>query len=789
MRLCRFVCAIAVALGCASAFAQAPANDHRAAAQIISGASGRVTGTNVNATKEPGEISNPFNVGGRSIWYAWTATSTESVRFDTVGTGFDTILAVYATNASGVFALIGAQDNPNTGFLDSSGGYLESRVNLAAPLTVGRTFFIAVDGFNSGTGALSGPVILNWNQLVGAPANDSFSAATALTGSQGGVSGRNHNGTKQNGEPNHAGNPGGRSVWFSWTAPAGGDVVIDTMGSTFDTLLAVYTGGNVNNLTLVAQNDDAVPLDLNGDGTNDSAFIFFSRVTFAAVSGTTYRIAVDGHNEGIAALTGSVSLHYYFASAPPANNDFASASVLTGAKGQIAGSNLGASKQSGEPDHATSLGGRSVWYQWTAPASGQVTFDTFGRHFDSVLAIYTGGAVNALTSVAVNDDVAAGVVQLSRASFAAAAGTVYHIAVDGWASAGVPVDFNPFTLNWELAVNAPTNDLFVQAQTLPGSSGSVTTSNTAAVFEQFEPLHGPMAGKSLWFRWTAPRDRDVTLDTAGSAFDTLLAVYGGNDFFSLTNVAFNDDADASNSFSRVTFAAAAGATYHVAVDGYNPGNGRGAENGLVVLNWLQTGQPPLNDHLTNAFLLAGLTGATNGASRDATTEPGEPDRGPLLPVASSWYRWTAPVDGWFTFDTAGGGLDTVLAVYEGTTFGLLFEAASNDNIDDNNPALGSRATFRATAGTAYSIAVDGGAGAQGDFTLRWAPAATLEVSMAGANLHATLRVAEGGFYTIESSTDLVNWTDAQTVDASSGAAVVDLGPLQPALQKFHRARR
>ena len=53
----------------------------------------------------------------------------------------------------------------------------------------------------------------------------------------------------------------------------------------FDTTLAVYVGSGVSSLTLMASNDD----DRAG-GTLTSA------VTFTAVAGTTYRIAVDGYN-------------------------------------------------------------------------------------------------------------------------------------------------------------------------------------------------------------------------------------------------------------------------------------------------------------------------------------------------------------------------------------------------------------------------------------------------------------------------------------------------------------
>jgi hypothetical protein len=128
-----------------------------------------------------------------------------------------------------------------------------------------------------------------------AQSNDSFSNRTRLTGAEVSVTGSNSGATKEAGEPTHAENAGGSSVWWSWTAPASGNVTISTAGSSVDTLLAVYTGGTLNDLTLVAQNDDA------GGGST-------SAVTFAAVEGATYAIAVDGYNEGGAISTGSIQL-------------------------------------------------------------------------------------------------------------------------------------------------------------------------------------------------------------------------------------------------------------------------------------------------------------------------------------------------------------------------------------------------------------------------------------------------------------------------------------------------
>ena len=94
---------------------------------------------------------------------------------------------------------------------------------------------------------------------------------------------------KQAGEPNHAGNAGGHSVWYSWTPLSGGEVTIDTCFPGFDTLLAVYTGSAVNSLTPVASNDNAP-----ADGDFECGEGGGSEVAFNAVAATTYRIAVDG---------------------------------------------------------------------------------------------------------------------------------------------------------------------------------------------------------------------------------------------------------------------------------------------------------------------------------------------------------------------------------------------------------------------------------------------------------------------------------------------------------------
>jgi hypothetical protein len=127
------------------------------------------------------------------------------------------------------------------------------------------------------------------------PVNDNFASAQTISGASGSMlNAGNVNATKQPGEPNHAGEAGGPSIWYQWTAPSGAPMRFDTAGSSFDTLLAVYTGSTVNALTAVASNDD------------DPALGRQSQVTFTPVGGQVYRIAVDGWN----AATGTVNVQW-----------------------------------------------------------------------------------------------------------------------------------------------------------------------------------------------------------------------------------------------------------------------------------------------------------------------------------------------------------------------------------------------------------------------------------------------------------------------------------------------
>src|SRR5437764_5181353 len=126
-----------------------------------------------------------------------------------------------------------------------------------------------------------------------APANDNFANRTPISGS-GPLTADNTEATREAGEPLHAGDVGGKSIWYEWTPGFTGVASIDTVGSGFDTLLEVSSGSTLTGLMTVASNDD---VDQGGS---------VSRLCFTIADATVkFVIAVDGFN----GASGAVALH------------------------------------------------------------------------------------------------------------------------------------------------------------------------------------------------------------------------------------------------------------------------------------------------------------------------------------------------------------------------------------------------------------------------------------------------------------------------------------------------
>src|SRR5262245_60438186 len=114
----------------------------------------------------------------------------------------------------------------------------------------------------------------------------------------------------------------------------------------------------------------------------------------------------------VVSLIGLVGIAYVLAVrliayAEPTNDDFASAAAVVGVRRSA---NIDTSTATLEPGlpQPCSLGAKTVWFTFTAPAPGLYEVDTFGSGFDTVLAIYTGSSLSTLSEVDCSDDVPTG---------------------------------------------------------------------------------------------------------------------------------------------------------------------------------------------------------------------------------------------------------------------------------------------------------------------------------------------------------------------------------------------
>ena len=195
-------------------------------------------------------------------------------------------------------------------------------------------------------------------------------------------------------------------------------------------------------------------LDLNGDGQLDHRYLIKATPTPPFIPEPTATPAInvgDIIDYPIHALVeincGDVPPSLTPSSTPTptstptpisGNDDFTDA-IEIGVLPYVAKQNtFGSTTEPGEPTNPNgcitffpAIKGATVWYRYTPPVNTTITADTFieSGGFDTVLAVYTGTAVNALTPVACNDD--SGSLQ-SRVQFPAIGGTTYHFQVGGF---------------------------------------------------------------------------------------------------------------------------------------------------------------------------------------------------------------------------------------------------------------------------------------------------------------------------------------------------------------------
>ncbi|MCB0878275.1 MAG: hypothetical protein KDC46_04760 [Thermoleophilia bacterium] len=607
-----------------------PANDDFVDAITLVGASDSWSGTNVDASWEPGE---PMPWSDRSsVWLNWTAPASGTADFSSCGGDYDGVMGVYTGSSVGGLTTLAERDEGCGGF-DTYG--MGGRVQM--PVVAGTTYAVRIGGYYGSEGNIGFDI-----DLASPPANDDLSAAQALPGGGGPIDVDFVGATR---EPGEAGSLSGSylsesgvTVWYQWTAPSSGAYQIEPASMTERIDVGVFTGATHPTLTRVA-----------GKKFDQST----TPITWTATAGTTYRIGLQA--PGRIALQSLV-----LEAAPPplptaptlnapgwysstgfrptftatvnhpdpvatstiefevCTTSMSTSQSCTDAGGTLLASGTSASgllngaTGSWQPATALTTGTR-YWHARTTDEFGGTSSWSSYRYF-YVYATYatlqlpsssatTGARPRLWATHYQPQSGATSTIEFeictanpaTTQSCAAAGGTVVGSgassalatsgAVGSWQPAsdlapgaafwrarvtddyGVTSDWSNARSMTITATASPPNDDFAAAQVLAGMSASTSGTNVAASSEYGEPS----GSYTVWYQWVAPAAATATIDLCGASFDTYLSVYTGSSVGSLTTVASNDDS--CGLASSVTFAAAAGTTYQIRVRSYSSTTG------------------------------------------------------------------------------------------------------------------------------------------------------------------------------------------------------------------------
>lgn len=255
--------------------------------------------------------------------------------------------------------------------------------------------------------------------------------------------------------------------------------------------------------------------------------------------------------------------------APPNDSFYSATNISTLPFEDAYVSNWGATLDYEEFDPSCSEVNKTVWYK-VVPTSNYTlrvrVIPDYYDYLDAVVAVYDGTSYDTLSERACADESAYSDESVALPVYA---GHTYYIQVGGyfwhdtWGEFSVRVRREP---------TRPANDSF--ANSTQAALGSVYNATTSQATRQAgePPASCGVIGKTVWYKLRPATTRTVVATTAGSNFDTMLAVYRGGSLGTLSQVACNDDAGTGVS-SRVRLTLQGGTTYYFQAGGYNDASG------------------------------------------------------------------------------------------------------------------------------------------------------------------------------------------------------------------------
>lgn len=281
---------------------------------------------------------------------------------------------------------------------------------------------------------------VNW-RFTPAPTNDNFANSQEIPGSEGSFQTMHYFATLESGETRPSTNSPGKTLWYHWTAPSDGVLLLQKSSS--ETVYpALYTGAVLTSLTKV--------------------------ILQPVQNGFSWRVQQGGRYNLQLDTSSSYTTEYHYRFVPrPLNDEPVTAIPLAGTHVVFPAATLAATASAQDPPNPvpttfyTTLYS-TVWWNWRAPVSGFARVSLPGPS-GAVVAVYQGPG-SELISTFTND--------YGRliAEFEATAGSLYYIMVgDRDRQTRTPVGFeSEGTLDLTtLSITAPTPGALLTQQEPP----------------------------------------------------------------------------------------------------------------------------------------------------------------------------------------------------------------------------------------------------------------------------------------------------------------------------------
>jgi hypothetical protein len=607
--------------------------------------------------------------------FTFTLAATTRVVIDTTGSAINTVLAL--RNGSSQVACA------------SSG--TTSTIDQTLPM---GTYFVVVEG----TGTTSGAYQLNLRQeQTGAPTNEAFASAHPIPGDLSTTSASFTSNTALMVDQHSAscGGLGGKDAVYAFSLSAPTRLKVDTQGSTglSNTVLSIWTRPSSGSPVEVACNNDAAGL-----GT-----LSMIDPTPLLLPAGDYYVVVDGLNNSFA---GAYRLNLTPFQFGVGTNENAATAVDVGdmtlrpTSVSYVGNTASPAMNDDSTDTCGGGAAGDAYFRFSLSGPTRIIADTLGSTFDTTLRLTSAAEVE----LNCNDNGSAvGDGSQSRIDTMLPPGT-YYLIVDGQGTAAGRYQFN---LTRFLPGTA-TNETLATAHDLSDiTNGAASrTGNTCGLASDYEGSCNAGTAGDAAFRFVLAAPRRVLISTAGSAFDTSMALWTGTTPATATYVNCNDDA-AGLSTSALDVTLAAG-TYYVVVDGF------GTECGDYKFN-VQTYIPGamLNETYASAQSAGELSTRTTGVTYTGNTTA------MVDHYSGTCGAGTAP-DAVFSFtlasstrlriDTTGSAFNTSISLRNNLYAEVACNATGTASVIDRT----------LTPGTYYVI-VDGAGTANGNYRLNFTP--------------------------------------------------------------------